>query len=317
MAFYRQKSNQLRQINIIEPLASNWTRRLLGGRDDSDSEASQRFQRHCREDHWPRTIFGVKEKGVLNVSKLVTIGDNLVAKCPTWSWASKHIQASSKKVIITAPAKGADILMYVVEVNEGDYTHEISSIIKSVTNSRVYTDSGYIFFFLYNVSSTCNSASCTTSCLAPFVKILDEEFASHCDLRRSRAVALNIVLTNTGAAKAMSLVLPQLKFKLNGIALRVPTPNVSVVDLVVNVEKKGLTVEEVNATFKKVAEGRLKGVLDACDVPLVSIDFRCSDVSSTIDSSLTIWSWEMIWLKWLLGMTMNGVIAKEWLIWHI
>ena len=131
--------------------------------------------------------------------------------------------------------------------------------------------------------------------------------ASHCDLRRSRAVALNIVLTNTGAAKAMSLVLPQLKFKLNGIALRVPTPNVSVVDLVVNVEKKGLTVEEVNATFKKVAEGRLKGVLDACDVPLVSIDFRCSDVSSTIDSSLTIWSWEMIWLKWLLGMTMNGV----------
>ncbi|KAG4385755.1 hypothetical protein GLYMA_12G161000v4 [Glycine max] len=218
----------------------------LGGRDDSDSEASQRFQRHCREDHWPRTIFGVKEKGVLNVSKLVTIGDNLVAKCPTWS-----------------------------------------------------------------------CASCTTSCLAPFVKILDEEFASHCDLRRSRAVALNIVLTNTGAAKAMSLVLPQLKFKLNGIALRVPTPNVSVVDLVVNVEKKGLTVEEVNATFKKVAEGRLKGVLDACDVPLVSIDFRCSDVSSTIDSSLTIWSWEMIWLKWLLGMTMNGVIAKEWLIWHI
>ena len=129
--------------------------------------------------------------------------------------------------------------------------------------------------------------------------------ASHCDLRRSRAVALNIVLTNTGAAKAMSLVLPQLKFKLNGIALRVPTPNVSVVDLVVNVEKKGLTVEEVNATFKKVAEGRLKGVLDVCDVPLVSIDFRCSDVSSTIDSSLTM----------VMGDDMVKVVAwydNEW-----
>ncbi|XP_027903333.1 glyceraldehyde-3-phosphate dehydrogenase B, chloroplastic isoform X1 [Vigna unguiculata] len=214
--------------------------------------------------------------------------------------AGKHIQAGAKKVIITAPAKGADIPTYVVGVNEGDYTHEISNII--------------------------SNASCTTNCLAPFVKILDEEFgivkgtmttthsytgdqrlldASHRDLRRARAAALNIVPTSTGAAKAVSLVLPKLKGKLNGIALRVPTPNVSVVDLVVNVEKKGLTAEDVNGAFRKAAEGPLKGVLDVCDVPLVSIDFRCSDVSSTIDSSLTM----------VMGDDMVKVVAwydNEW-----
>lgn len=103
----------------------------------------------------------------------------------------------------------------------------------------------------------------------------------------------------------MSLVLPQLKGKLNGIALRVPTPNVSVVDLVVNVEKKGISAEDVNAAFRKAAEGPLKGVLDVCDVPLVSVDFRCSDVSSTIDSSLTM----------VMGDDMVKVVAwydNEW-----
>ncbi|GLU00074.1 hypothetical protein SLE2022_174680 [Rubroshorea leprosula] len=159
------------------------------------------------------------------------------------------------------------------------------------------------------VSNIISNASCTTNCLAPFVKVMDEELgivkgtmttthsytgdqrlldASHRDLRIARAAALNIVPTSTGAAKAVSLVLPQLKGKLNGIALRVPTPNVSVVDLVVNVEKKGITAEDVNAAFRKAAEGPLKGILAVCDVPLVSVDFRCSDVSSTIDSSLTM-----------------------------
>ncbi|EOY15330.1 Glyceraldehyde-3-phosphate dehydrogenase B subunit [Theobroma cacao] len=214
--------------------------------------------------------------------------------------AGKHIQAGAKKVIITAPAKGADIPTYVVGVNEGDYDHEVSNIV--------------------------SNASCTTNCLAPFVKVMDEEFgivkgtmttthsytgdqrlldASHRDLRRARAAALNIVPTSTGAAKAVSLVLPQLKGKLNGIALRVPTPNVSVVDLVVNVEKKGITAEDVNAAFRKAAEGPLKGVLDVCDVPLVSVDFRCSDVSSTIDSSLTM----------VMGDDMVKVVAwydNEW-----
>ncbi|CAL4928838.1 unnamed protein product [Urochloa decumbens] len=214
--------------------------------------------------------------------------------------AGKHIQAGAKKVIITAPAKGADIPTYVVGVNEGDYDHGVADII--------------------------SNASCTTNCLAPFVKVLDEEFgivkgtmttthsytgdqrlldASHRDLRRARAAALNIVPTSTGAAKAVALVLPQLKGKLNGIALRVPTPNVSVVDLVINTEKKGMTADDVNAAFRKAADGPLNGVLGVCDEPLVSVDFRCSDVSSSIDSSLTM----------VMGDDMVKVVAwydNEW-----
>ncbi|XP_023535788.1 glyceraldehyde-3-phosphate dehydrogenase B, chloroplastic isoform X1 [Cucurbita pepo subsp. pepo] len=214
--------------------------------------------------------------------------------------AGKHIQAGAKKVIITAPAKGADIPTYVVGVNEKDYHHDVANII--------------------------SNASCTTNCLAPFVKIIDEEFgivkgtmttthsytgdqrlldASHRDLRRARAAALNIVPTSTGAAKAVSLVLPQLKGKLNGIALRVPTPNVSVVDLVVNIEKKGISADDVNAAFRKAADGPLKGVLAVCDIPLVSVDFKCTDVSSTIDSSLTM----------VMGDDMLKVVAwydNEW-----
>eukprot|EP00850_Spirogloea_muscicola_P002805 SM000011S18983 [mRNA] locus=s11:122472:126279:- [translate_table: standard] len=213
--------------------------------------------------------------------------------------AGKHIQAGAKKVIITAPAKGSDIPTYVIGVNQGDYTHDANII---------------------------SNASCTTNCLAPFVKILDEEFgivkgtmttthsytgdqrlldASHRDLRRARAAALNIVPTSTGAAKAVSLVLPQLKGKLNGIALRVPTPNVSVVDLVINTEKKGMTAEDVNAAFRKAADGPLKGILAVCDLPLVSVDFRSSDVSSTVDSSLTM----------VMGDDMVKVVAwydNEW-----
>ncbi|OAP18769.1 GAPB [Arabidopsis thaliana] len=214
--------------------------------------------------------------------------------------AGKHIQAGASKVIITAPAKGADIPTYVMGVNEQDYGHDVANII--------------------------SNASCTTNCLAPFAKVLDEEFgivkgtmttthsytgdqrlldASHRDLRRARAAALNIVPTSTGAAKAVSLVLPQLKGKLNGIALRVPTPNVSVVDLVINVEKKGLTAEDVNEAFRKAANGPMKGILDVCDAPLVSVDFRCSDVSTTIDSSLTM----------VMGDDMVKVVAwydNEW-----
>ncbi|XBH58438.1 glyceraldehyde-3-phosphate dehydrogenase B, chloroplastic [Aegilops tauschii subsp. strangulata] len=214
--------------------------------------------------------------------------------------AGKHLQAGAKKVIITAPAKGADIPTYVVGVNEGDYGHEVANII--------------------------SNASCTTNCLAPFAKVLDEEFgivkgtmttthsytgdqrlldASHRDLRRARAAALNIVPTSTGAAKAVSLVLPQLKGKLNGIALRVPTPNVSVVDLVINTVKTGITADDVNAAFRKAADGPLKGILDVCDEPLVSVDFRCSDVSTSIDASLTM----------VMGDDMVKVVAwydNEW-----
>ena len=111
--------------------------------------------------------------------------------------------------------------------------------------------------------------------------------ASHRDLRRARAAALNIVPTSTGAAKAVALVLPELKGKLNGIALRVPTPNVSIVDLVVQVEKKTFA-EEVNAAFREAANGPQKGVLAVVDEPLVSVDYRCTDVSTSIDASLTM-----------------------------
>lgn len=176
------------------------------------------------------------------------------------------------------------------------------------------------------LSHTCSNASCTTNCLAPFAKVLDEEFgivkgtmttthsytgdqrlldASHRDLRRARAAALNIVPTSTGAAKAVSLVLPQLKGKLNGIALRVPTPNVSVVDLVINVVKKGITAEDVNAAFRKAADGPMNGILAVSDSPLVSVDFRCSDVSTSIDASLTM----------VMGDDMVKVVAwydNEW-----
>ena len=213
--------------------------------------------------------------------------------------AGKHIQAGAKKVVITAPAKGSDIPTYVVGVNADQYD---------------------------NSANIVSNASCTTNCLAPFAKVLDDKFgivkgtmttthsytgdqrildASHRDLRRARAAALNIVPTSTGAAKAVALVLPQLKGKLNGIALRVPTPNVSVVDLVVNVEKKGVTAEEVNAAFKEAQDGPMKGVLAITDVPLVSVDFRCTDVSTTIDAALTM----------VMGDDMVKVVAwydNEW-----
>ena len=212
--------------------------------------------------------------------------------------AGKHIQAGAKKVLITAPAKGSDVPTYVIGVNAADYKHSDAII---------------------------SNASCTTNCLAPFVKVLDEKFgivkgtmttthsytgdqrlldASHRDLRRARAAALNIVPTTTGAAKAVALVLPKLKGKLNGIALRVPTPNVSVVDLVIQVEKKTFA-EEVNAAFREAAAGPMAGVLGVADVPLVSCDFKCTDVSTTIDSSLTM----------VMGDDMVKVVAwydNEW-----
>jgi len=157
----------------------------------------------------------------------------------------------------------------------------------------------------YNIVS---NASCTTNCLAPVAKVLHENFgiikgtmttthsytgdqrlldASHRDLRRARAAAINIVPTSTGAAKAVALVLPDLKGKLNGIALRVPTPNVSIVDLVVQVEKSTIA-EQVNDVVKEASEGSLKGILGYNELPLVSCDYRGSDVSSIVDASLTM-----------------------------
>ncbi len=196
--------------------------------------------------------------------------------------ASKHINAGAKKVLITAPGKGADVGTFVMGVNHTDYEHDRYDVI--------------------------SNASCTTNCLAPVVKVLHEQFgiikgmmttthsytgdqrlldASHRDVRRARAAALNIVPTTTGAAKAVALVLPELSGKLNGIALRVPTPNVSVVDFVAQVEKPTFA-EQVNEVLQAAAEGPLKGILEYCDLPLVSIDYRGHDASSIVDASLTM-----------------------------
>jgi len=195
--------------------------------------------------------------------------------------ASKHLNAGAKKVLITAPGKGDDGT-FVVGVNHQDYDPEKHVII--------------------------SNASCTTNCLAPIVKVLHENFgiikgtmttthsytgdqrlldASHRDVRRARAAAMNIVPTSTGAAKAVALVLPALKGKLNGVALRVPTPNVSMVDLVAQVEK-GTFAEEVNQVLKEAAEGSLKGIMDYSELPLVSSDYQGYDASSIVDASLTM-----------------------------
>ena len=195
--------------------------------------------------------------------------------------AAAHIQAGAKKVIISAPAKGEDITI-VMGVNESQYDPAKHHIL--------------------------SNASCTTNCLAPMAKIIHEAFGikhgmmttvhsytndqqildlPHKDLRRARAAALSIIPTTTGAAKAVALVLPELKGKLNGFALRVPTPNVSITDLVAEMEKP-VTVEEVNAALKAAAAGPLQGILEYCDEPLVSKDFNGNAHSCIVDSLSTM-----------------------------
>jgi glyceraldehyde-3-phosphate dehydrogenase (NAD(P)) len=195
--------------------------------------------------------------------------------------ASKHINAGAKKVLITAPGKNEDGT-FVMGVNHHDYNHDEHHII--------------------------SNASCTTNCLAPIAKVLNEKFgiikgtmttthsytgdqrildASHRDLRRARAAGINIVPTSTGAAKAVALVIPELKGKLNGVALRVPTPNVSMVDFVVQVEKPTIT-EEVNQALKEASENSLKGILGYSELPLVSSDYQGTNESSIVDSNLTM-----------------------------
>ena len=195
--------------------------------------------------------------------------------------AMRHVNAGAKKVLITAPGKNEDGT-FVVGVNHHDYDHNIHNII--------------------------SNASCTTNCLAPIAKVLDEKFgiikgimttthsytgdqrlldASHRDLRRARAAAINIVPTSTGAAKAVALVLPQLKGKLNGVALRVPTPNVSMVDFVVQTEKRTIA-EEVNQALKEASEGSLKGILGYSELELVSSDYQGTNESSIVDANLTL-----------------------------
>lgn len=202
-------------------------------------------------------------------------------KFKTQETAGYHIEAGAKKVLITAPAKDEDVTI-VMGVNDHEYDPGNHHII--------------------------SNASCTTNCLAPVAKVIDETFGiesglmttvhaytndqknidnPHKDLRRARACGQSIIPTSTGAAKAIAKVLPQLEGKLNGMALRVPTPNVSLVDLVVQV-KKDVTQEEVNTALKMAAEGSLKGILGFSDEPLVSIDFNGEEQSSVIDGLSTM-----------------------------
>lgn len=194
--------------------------------------------------------------------------------------AAKHLRGSVKKVIISAPAKGEDITV-VLGVNEDKYDAEKHNII--------------------------SNASCTTNCLAPVAKVIHENFGiknalmntihsytndqqlldlPHKDLRRARAAALSMIPTSTGAAKAVALVIPELEGKFDGISVRVPTPNVSLVDVVMNLEKE-TTTEEVNQILKDAANGELKGILAFEEEPLVSIDFRGNSNSSIVDAANT------------------------------
>lgn len=195
--------------------------------------------------------------------------------------AKKHIDAGAKKVIITAPGKDEDITV-VMGVNEDKYNDDIHDIV--------------------------SNASCTTNCLAPFAKVLDDNFGivkglmttihsytndqqildkNHKDLRRARAAGQSLIPTTTGAAKAVSQVLPQLEGKLNGFSVRVPTPTVSLVDLVCELRKE-VTVEELNSVLKDASEGDLKGILGYSDKPLVSIDYKQDSRSSIIDGLSTM-----------------------------
>ncbi len=213
--------------------------------------------------------------------------------------ASKHIAAGAKKVLISAPAKDAIDATIVMGVNQKIYDKNKHNIV--------------------------SNASCTTNCLAPVAKILNDNFGikrglmttvhsytndqvildfPHKDLRRTRAAALNIIPTSTGAAKAVGLVIPELNGKLNGLSLRVPTPNVSIVDLVCDIEKEA-TVETINAVFKEAANGALKGILQYCDEPLVSRDFYANPHSAILDAGST----------YVVDKTMVKVLAwydNEW-----
>lgn len=214
------------------------------------------------------------------------------------SRAAAHFNGGVKKVIISAPAKGEDLTV-VLGVNEDQYDPAKHHVI--------------------------SNASCTTNCIAPMVKVLHENFEVskgfmstihaytndqrlldmfHRDLRRARAAAMNIVPTTTGAAKSIELLMPELKGKIHGMAFRVPTSTVSLVDFVAELEKE-VTVEEVNKTFHKAAEGGMKGILEYCEEPLVSIDFKGNPASSIIDGPSTM----------VIGDNMVKVLAwydNEW-----
>ena len=213
------------------------------------------------------------------------LGVDIVAECTGLfrdrESASKHLAAGARKVIISAPAQEPDVTI-VLGVNSNQYEPRQHNII--------------------------SNASCTTNCLAPVAKVLLENFGiksglmttihaytgdqslldfPHRDLRRARAAALSMIPTSTGAAKAVALVLPELNGKLNGLAIRVPTPNVSLVDFVASLEKEGVTAGEVNNALKEASEGSMAGILGYSEMPLVSTDYNGSAFSSIVDALST------------------------------
>ncbi len=213
-------------------------------------------------------LFTIKQDGVNKKGKTVKGAENHITK------------GGAKKVIISAPAQGEDLTV-VMGVNDDKYDAKLHHVV--------------------------SNASCTTNCLAPFAKVLQDNWGiekglmttihaytndqkvhdmAHSDLRRARAACLSMIPTSTGAAKAISLVMPELKGKLDGFAIRVPTPNVSVVDLTVTLSKPA-TAEEINAAIKKAAEGPMKGIMEYVEEPLVSIDFNHSPLSSSVDALST------------------------------
>jgi glyceraldehyde 3-phosphate dehydrogenase len=226
-------------------------------------------------------VFAIKDPGELPWDGLgVEVVVESTGKFTDATQACKHIRGSVKKVIISAPAKNEDVTV-VLGVNEDMYDPARHNVI--------------------------SNASCTTNCLAPVVKVLHQKFGvqkgsmttihsytndqnvldfPHKDLRRARAAGLNMIPTTTGAAKAIGVVMPELKGKLDGYSMRVPTPNVSVVDLVV-VTSKPVTAEEVNAALKKAAEGELNGILSYTEDPVVSTDMLRNPNSSIVDAGLT------------------------------
>jgi glyceraldehyde 3-phosphate dehydrogenase len=235
------------------------------------------------------TVGGKKVPIIRETKELSSIpwakyGADIVLEC-TGKFRKKdemagHLEGGAKKVILAAPGKGVDATL-VIGVNEETYDPAKHHVL--------------------------SNASCTTNCLAPVAKVINDAFGiekglmttihsytmdqrlldgSHKDLRRARAAALSMVPTTTGAATAVGQVIPELKGKLDGFAMRVPTPNVSVVDLVVDL-KKETTPEQINAAIKKEAEGRLKGIIFYCEEELVSIDFQSSPYSAIFDAPLT------------------------------
>lgn len=201
--------------------------------------------------------------------------------------AGLHLSAGAKKVLITAPAKG-NVATFVLGVNEDKYDSRKDNIV--------------------------SNASCTTNCIAPVVKVLQDALGikkglmttihsytndqkildlPHKDLRRARSAAISMIPTTTGAAKAVGLVIPELKGKLDGLAIRVPTPTVSIVDVVIQVNRE-TTKEEVNTLLTKAAEGKLKGILGVCKEPLVSIDFKKNPLSSIVDADQTFCIGDMV-----------------------